>query len=74
MPLSYWERRIKLMYNSMHGSDISISHQFDMYVQGLIDGVEAHAIHKNGQLLCGAMQQPFKDVRNEILAAARIVK
>lgn len=58
----------------MHGSDISISHQFDMYVQGLIDGVEAHAIHKNGQLLCGAMQQPFKDVRNEILAAARIVK
>lgn len=72
--LSYWERIIGMRYRSMHGSDLSISNQFDMYVQGLIDGVEAHAIHKNEQLLCGAMQTPFKDVRNEILAAARIVK
>jgi hypothetical protein len=71
--LSYWERIMKLKYRSMP-DEATPEGQFDMYVQGLIDGVEAHAIHKDGQLLCGAMQTPFQQVRNEILAAARIVK
>jgi len=71
---TYWESILEMRYKSLNGSDLSITNQFNMYVQGLIDGAEAFAIMKNGERFCGAIQTPFKDVRNEILTAATSVE
>ena len=71
--MNYWEAMMDVRYRSLFGSNVQVNRQFDMYVQGLIDGIEAHAIHKDGQRLCGALQRPLQEVRNEILTASRAV-
>jgi hypothetical protein len=73
MPNNYWENRLTLIARTLRGSDLSVRNQFEMYTQGLIDGVEAHAIHKNGKFICGALQTPFQEVRNEILSVSQVV-
>lgn len=36
------------------------------YIEGMIDGVWAFAINKDGKMVCGIIQKPFKEVVGEI--------
>lgn len=68
--MTYWESIIGSRVRNLRFGN-NAQENYNMYIQGLIDGIEAYAVWKNGEQVCGIREETLHKVKEEIYKTGR---